>query len=135
MLMVKTLAFAQTFTDLYIKYCMERPVCQQCRTRPAAFNYVRQGKTYYRSKCLVCLSDKTKKQSKEAQALAKSGYMLRHECDRCHFVAKHHSQLKIVFLDGNRFNVGRQNLRTYCVNCIAEIAALPSSRSGLVPDF
>ena len=105
------------------------------KMRLAAFNYVRQGKTYYRSKCLVCLSDKSKNQAKEAQALAKSGYTLRHECDRCHFIAKHPSQLKIVFLDGNRLNVGRQNLRTYCVNCVAEVAALPQHKSELVPDF
>lgn len=114
---------------------MERPICQQCRTRQAAFNYVRKGKTYYRSRCLVCLADKDNLKVKEEQALAKSGYKMSRTCDRCHFAAKHPSQLSLVYLDGNKFNVGRQNLRTYCANCVAEIVAMPLGSSGLVADF
>lgn len=83
-----------------------------------------------------CIGEHKKVKSTEAQALINSGYKKRNECDRCNFTARHHSQLCIIFIDGNRLNVSRSNLRTYCANCVSEIAALPSSnRSGLVPDF
>ena len=114
---------------------MERPICQHCQSRPAALNYVRNGKRHYRSRCLACIDAVKREHSLEAQTLHKSGYQKRNTCDRCGFVSRHPSQVSIVFLDGNRLNVGRQNLRTYCANCVTEIAAVPSSRSGLVPDF
>lgn len=84
---------------------------------------------------MQCIDSAKREQSLETQTLARSGYQKRNICDRCGFNARHPSQVSIVFLDGNRLNVGRQNLRTYCANCVAEIAAVPSSRSGLVPDF
>ena len=115
---------------------MSRPVCTKCNVKPRALNYVRKGVKHYRSKCLHCIEQAKQEKSLEHQALVKSGYKKRNECDRCHFVAKHPSQLTITYLDGNRLNVSRQNLRTYCANCIAEIAALPSkNKGGLVPDY
>lgn len=86
--------------------------------------------------CLSCIDEAKREKSLEHQSLLKSGYKKKNECDRCHFPAKHHSQLSIVYLDGNRLNVSRLNLRTYCANCIAEIAALPArNKGGLVPDY
>lgn len=84
---------------------------------------------------MVCIADKNKRESVENQTLIKSGYKAKNSCDRCGFVSRHPSQLSIVFLDGNKLNVGRQNLRTYCANCVAEIVAVPEKSSGLVADF
>ena len=114
---------------------MDRPTCEHCQSRPAALNYVRNGKRHYRRKCLHCINKSREEASLESQVLNKSGYQKRNTCDRCGFQAKHPSQLSIVYLDGNKLNVGRQNLRTYCANCVAEIVAVPASRSGLVADF
>ena len=112
-----------------------RPLCTVCRTKPRAFNYVKGGYVHYRSRCLSC--EKIKKQEKNlaSQVLSQSGYQKRHECDRCHFQAKHLAQLSIVYLDGNKLNAGRLNLRTYCANCVAEIAAMPGTKSGPVADY
>ena len=113
----------------------KRPKCAVCRTKPRAFNYVKEGQIHYRSRCLSCEKVKKKEQSLENQSLLRSGYLKRHECDRCHFQSKHPDQLSIVYLDGNRLNAVRTNLRTYCANCVAEITAMPKSKGGLVADF
>jgi len=115
---------------------MTRPTCSKCNVKPCAVNYNRNGVRHYRSMCLSCIDESRQEKSLENQSLLKSGYKKKHECDRCHFQAKHHSQLSIVYLDGNKLNVSRLNLRTYCANCITEIAALPASnKGGLVPDY
>lgn len=114
---------------------MSRPICSKCHVKPCALNYNRKGVRHYRSSCLSCIAAEKHEKSLEQQSLIKSGYKKKHECDRCHFQAKHTSQLTIVYLDGNRLNVTRQNLRTYCANCISEISALPNNKGGLVPDF
>lgn len=114
---------------------MSRPTCSKCNVKPCAANYTRNGVKHYRSMCSGCIDATKHEKSLENQALVKSGYKKKNECDRCHFQAKHQSQLSIVYLDGNKLNVSRLNLRTYCANCISEIAALPSSKGGLVPDF
>lgn len=86
--------------------------------------------------CRDCLNENKKQGELSNQLLIKSGYVKKKSCDRCSFISKHPSQLKIVYLDGNRINVGRDNLRTYCLNCLAEISAMPhNKKSDLIPDY
>lgn len=113
-----------------------RPKCTKCKKKPAAINYKRNDKTHYRKHCRNCLNAVKKQNELTTQLLSKSGYIKKKSCDRCNFNSKHHTQLKIVYLDGNKSNVGRDNLRTYCLNCLAEISAIPQNKKfDLVPDY
>lgn len=113
-----------------------RPKCIKCKKKPAAINYKRNDKTHYRKLCRSCLNEIKKGNELTNQLFIKSGYIKKKNCDRCNFISKHPSQLKIVYLDGNKLNVGRDNLRTYCLNCLAEISALPhNKKSDLIPDY
>jgi hypothetical protein len=113
-----------------------RPKCNKCNKNPAAINYIRNNKTHYRKMCRICLNDIKKQNELINQLLIKSGYRKKKNCDRCNFISKHPSQLKIIYLDGNRVNVGRDNLRTYCLNCLAEISSIPQNKKiDLVPDY
>lgn len=112
-----------------------RPTCPQCGDRPCAYNYKYKEKVYYRPTCMPCATAKKQAKSPESQALLRSGYQKGKGCDRCGFKAKHPSQLSIAYLDGNRLNATRQNLRTYCANCVAEITVIPPNKSGLVADY
>lgn len=115
---------------------MQRPKCTKCKKKPAAINYKRNDKIHYRKMCRVCLNTIQKEKELSNQLFSKSGYIKKKNCDRCNFISKHHSQLKIVYLDGDKLNVSRSNLRTYCLNCLAEISALPQNKkSDLVPDY
>lgn len=113
-----------------------RPKCNKCKKKNAAINYNRNGKIHYRKHCRSCLNELKKQNELPNQLLSKSGYIKKKNCDRCNFISKHHTQLKIVYLDGNKLNVGRDNLRTYCLNCLAEISVMPQNKkSDLVPDY
>lgn len=113
----------------------DRPNCIKCNKNLCAINYIKEDRVYYRSMCVTCINLKKKRKSAEVRALLQSGYKKKTHCDRCNFQAKHPIQLSIVFLDGNRLNASRDNLRTYCANCIAEVSVLPVRRSSLVPDY
>ena len=113
-----------------------RPKCTKCKKKPAAVNYKRGEKTHYRKQCRNCLNEYKKQNELTNQLLIKSGYIKKKSCDRCNFISKHHSQLKIIYLDGNKLNVDRANLRTYCLNCLAEISAMPQNKKlDLIPDY
>jgi hypothetical protein len=115
---------------------MNRPTCDKCNKNPCTVNYHRHGKIHYRKLCRKCILEKKKEKELTNQLLTKSGYKKKKNCDRCNFISKHLSQLKIVYLDGNKLNVGRDNLRTYCLNCLAEINNLPQNKkSDLIPDY
>ena len=109
---------------------MQRPKCQRCQRNLAATNYVRNGQQHFRKLCRECIKENKKQKELTNQLLLKSGYIKKKNCDRCNFISKHHSQLKIVYLDGNKLNVSRNNLRTYCLNCLAEISAMPQNKKS-----
>lgn len=111
-----------------------RPKCNKCKTKPSAINYKRKEIIHYRKLCRSCIIELKKEKELSNQLLIKSGYIKKKNCDRCNFIGKHQSQLKIVYLDGNKLNTSRSNLRTYCLNCLAEISNL-NQKSDLIPDY
>jgi protein-arginine kinase activator protein McsA len=113
-----------------------RPKCCKCKKKPAAINYTRKNKVHFRKLCRTCLIENRKEKELPNQLLIKSGYIKKKSCDRCNFISKHYSQLKIIYLDGNKLNVDRANLRTYCLNCLAEISVMPQNKKlDLIPDY
>lgn len=115
---------------------MARPKCNKCKTNPCAVNYIRNDVTHYRQLCVDCINKNKKEKELTSQLLLKSGYSKKKVCDRCNFISKHPSQMKLVYLDGNKMNVNRENLRTFCLNCIAEITNVPQiKKSDLIADY
>ena len=109
-----------------------RNICKECGQRPVAINYYKEGRTFYRSKCDHCAG-----QRKEGIPLwAKAGYKKKAACDKCGFKARHHAQLAVYHVDGDLNNCTLRNLKTVCLNCIAEITwlDLPWRRGELEPD-
>ena len=91
---------------------MSRPLCI-CGFRPAAINYIKNNKTYYRKKCEICVSEVAKGIPKWYQ----SGYRIKSKCDKCGFISKHIEQFNVFHLDGNLNNTRNSNLKTVCANC------------------
>lgn len=120
--------------EVFYKSIKDRPKCPKCKKNPRAINYYRKNKIHYRPTCPKCEREEKYKNSLSNQLLIKSGYIKKKNCDRCNFIGKHQSQLKIVYLDGNKLNTSRSNLRTYCLNCLAEISNL-NQKSDLIPDY
>lgn len=115
---------------------MSRPKCTRCKKKPAAVNYIRNEVTHYRKLCRECINVEKKDKELGNQLLIKSGYVKKKACDRCNFISKHPSQMKLIYLDGDRLNVNRMNLRTFCLNCVAEFNNLPQSKkSDLIADY
>lgn len=111
-------------------------LCKNCRKLPRVVNYYRKGKTHYRPYCTPCGKEKKKEKELANQLLAKSGYAKKKICDRCGFNCRHPSQMRIVYLDGNKLNVSRTNLRTHCANCVIELVYNPSAKkSDLIADY
>ena len=99
---------------------MKRPICKQCKVKPAGVNYIRNNKTYYRSKCDSCLRlDKKKKVPKPKWSL--DGYKKKMVCDKCHFKARWAKQIMIFYADGDMNNTKGNNLKSICLNCTIEI--------------
>ena len=40
------------------------------------------------------------------------------KCDKCNFKAEDRCQLGTIYLDDNKLNLEKTNIRTYCYNCI-----------------
>ena len=56
-----------------------------------------------------------------------SGYKKKPTCDRCGFKARHHSQLLVYHVDGNLNNCELRNLKTVCMNCVADLKRTDST--------
>ena len=115
---------------------MPRPLCKECGKRPRAINYVRNDKTYYRSKCTECLA-KQKRQKPFKPRWQQKGYKKKMTCDLCGFRAKYPQQIEIYHIDGNLDNCTFTNLKNVCRNCMVELEKqdLPWRRGDLVRDF
>ena len=107
-----------------------RPLCS-CGLRPAAVNYRKDGRTYYRSKCERCLG---------GQGIARwyrAGYRVKSACDKCGFKSPHKQVFNVYHVDGDLNNCKPANLKTVCANCQRVLQQEGSRwRQGdLVPDL
>jgi hypothetical protein len=115
-----------------IKYVM-RPICS-CEIRPAAVNYKKNGRIYYRSLCNVCL-----KHGAQAGIARwyKSGYRLKSQCDKCGFKSPHKEVFRVFHVDGDLNNCRPANLKTVCANCsrVLHKEGVRWRQGDLVPDL
>jgi YHS domain-containing protein len=96
---------------------LKRPICKTCNKNYSAINYIRKGKTYYRSICDSCGKAKSKVKPKR-YAWEKAGYKKKPHCDLCGFKSLYPSQTTVFHIDGDLNNVAFSNLRTICLNCV-----------------
>lgn len=94
-----------------------RPLCIECKTRPAAYNYTRKNKIHYRKKCDQCIRRSSGKITSIMHSWQKAGYRKRAICEKCGFKAKHPAQLDVYHVDGDLSNANWGNLKTICANC------------------
>ena len=110
-----------------------RPLCLYCNKRPAAVNYKKAGKTYYRKQCESCLHNG---KGHGIPTWYKSGYRMKNECDKCGFKG-HLEQFNVYHIDGKLTNTHYSNLKTICANCqrLLQKKDLKWKQVDLVPDF
>jgi len=109
-----------------------RPLCK-CGQRPAAINYYKNGRTYYRKLCEVCL--KFGKPGVPKWKL--SGYKKKDVCEKCGFKSKHPEQFNVYHIDGDLNNSRMGNLKTICANCqrVLQKEGVRWKQGDLLPDF
>ena len=112
---------------------MTRPLCI-CGHRPAAINYYKNGRTYYRKKCEVCLNGGL---LKGIPKWYQDGYRLKSVCDKCGFKSKHLEQFNVYHVDGNLNNTRTNNLKSICANCQRTLQkeGVTWRQGDLRPDF
>ena len=110
-----------------------RKLCKNCGQRPAAINYYKEGKTFYRSKCDHC----ARGYEKSRPLWAIHGYKKKTACDKCGFTSKHPEQFNVFHVDGDLQNCRYTNLKTVCLNCqrILHKEGIKWKQGDLVPDF
>lgn len=111
-----------------------RPLCI-CGLRPAAVNYKKNGQTYYRKKCEICL-----KHNSTGIGFPKwkfGGYVKKNICEKCGFKSLHDEQFNVYYIDGNMDNYKHNNLKTVCANCqrILHKEGIKWKQGDLLPDF
>jgi hypothetical protein len=111
---------------------MSRPLCI-CGYRFAAINYVKNGKTYYRKKCDICIKHGV---YTGIPLWYRDGYRIKNKCDYCGYASKHREQFDVYFVDQNMKNTRLVNLRCVCANCQRILAKEGKNWSkGARPDF
>lgn len=113
---------------------MSRPLCI-CGHRPAAINYRKEGRIYYRKRCESCL--RYGGVGKGLPKWFRDGYRIKSICDKCGFKSKHTEQFNVFHLDGNLNNTRLTNLKTVCANCqrILQKEGIYWRQGDLRPDF
>jgi len=111
-----------------------RPLCI-CGHRPAAINYKKDNKTYYRKKCEICL-----KHGGVGHGIPKwkqAGYEKKDYCEKCGYKSKHSEQFNVFHTDGNLENCRPSNLKTICANCQRTLQrdGVKWKQGDLRPDF
>ena len=97
-----------------------RPLCI-CGLRPAAINYKKNNKTFYRKKCETCT-----RYGGTGHGIPKwkhVGYVKKDQCEKCGFKSKHKEQFNVFHIDG--------------ANCqrIMQKQGVRWKQGDLVPDF
>jgi hypothetical protein len=110
-----------------------RPLCE-CKLRPAAINYKKAGKTYYRKKCEACLRNGSKHGIPKWQ---QRGYVKKDHCEKCNYKSNHTEQFDVYHIDGNLDNCSITNIKTICANCqrIMQKQGVRWKQGNLLPDF
>lgn len=103
-----------------------RPLCKACGKNFAAINGYHNGKKYFRSRCSSCIR-RDKKQPIQKPRWQLAGYKKKPACDRCGFRARYAAQLMVYHVNGNLNDCDVRNLKTICLNCVAEVARLDLS--------
>lgn len=94
-----------------------RSLCIKCKSRPAAFNYKKGNKTYYRKMCDKCIRLSKGKGIGGTSSWQVSGYKKKSICEKCGYKAKHSAQMDVFHIDGKLKNSSWDNLKTICANC------------------
>jgi hypothetical protein len=92
------------YTDL--NKVFERGTCKCCGIRPRSINYIKNNKTFYRSKCEVCLAGNNKFKVPQWKF---DGYSKLNHCEICNFSAKFTEQLTVI--------IKNKKYKTICLNC------------------
>lgn len=110
-----------------------RPLCK-CGLRPAAVNYKKNGRTYYRKQCEKCLHHG---ENFGIPKWYQFGYRLKDKCDKCGFKSHHKEMFNVYHIDGNLNNCRPSNLKTVCANCqrILQKEGVRWKQGDLTPDF
>ncbi len=90
-----------------------RPLCA-CGQRPAAINYYKDNKPYYRKLCEVCLKGG---KIAENPRWKTAGYNKKTVCDKCGFGSPYPEVFSVYHVDGDLNNCKFTNLKTVCANC------------------
>ena len=111
-----------------------RPLCK-CGYRPAAVNYKKGNKIYYRTSCEICLHKGKKKYG--IPKWYQSGYRQKNTCEKCGYTSMHKEQFNVYHLDGDMNNCLSTNLKTICANCqrVLQKQGVKWKQGDLVPDF
>ena len=110
-----------------------RPLCEYCRKKPAAINYKKGSKVYYRKSCERCLHNG---KGHGIPAWYKAGYRIKGECEKCGFKGKP-EQFNVFHIDGKLQNTHFANLKTICANSqrLLQRQGVKWKQGDLVPDF
>jgi hypothetical protein len=114
----------------------DRPLCKKCNKKPAAVNYKKNEKVYYRSLCDSCSRKKKTPLKVDTPRWESAGYKKLPKCEKCNFTAQFDNQLIVHFVDSNMNNTDWRNLKTICLNCSVELKmkGIGWPKSGLNPD-
>lgn len=96
---------------------MLRPICKTCGKNSCAVNYIRDGRTHYRSICDECGRKKNKLKARTPRWKA-AGYKKKPTCDLCGFHSVLPNQITVFHIDGDLDNCKFTNLRSICLNCV-----------------
>ncbi len=110
-----------------------RPLCK-CGHRPAAINYKKDKKVYYRKLCEKCLRNGV---NHGIPLWKQRGYEKKNICEKCGYTSKHLEQFNVFHIEGNLKNCSPTNLKTICANCqrIMQKQGVRWKQGDLVPDF
>lgn len=111
-----------------------RPLCE-CGLKPAAINYRKNGKTFYRKKCGPCARAGTA--GATVPNWKKRGYQKKSYCEKCGFKSSYEEQFNVYHVDGDLNNCRHKNLKTICANCqrILQKEGVKWRQGDLTPDF
>jgi len=110
-----------------------RPLCK-CGQRPAAINYKKGDRIYYRKLCERCLRNG---QGHGIPIWQQQGYVKKDLCEKCGFTSKHEEQFNVFHIDGDLKNCSVTNLKTICANCqrLMQKTGSKWKQGDLLPDF